>query len=282
LPREPLGALETILERLGLERGRVGFDETGIGHALRAERCADLVPVEAEPVFREIRLVKTPDEVTRLQKAALANEQAGREMYSACRPGAEWDRIVRQHAIALARRGGVQEFVSCAPGQESSMIFTLEGHGRRLTQGEWVRHDYGATCRSYWADTGRTVSLGPPSAILRRYYEACRRGLEAVEEQLQPGARSGDLFELAVQTVRKAGIPHYDRSHCGHCIGLELYDLGGIAPHSDLRLEAGMVLNVELPYYELGWGGLQIEDTFVITPGGARRLTHSDRELIVN
>jgi Xaa-Pro aminopeptidase len=42
-----------------------------------------------------------------------------------------------------------------------------------------------------------------------------------------------------------------------------------------------MVFCVETPYYELGWTGLQVEDTVEITPAGARFLTQSSRELIV-
>jgi Xaa-Pro aminopeptidase len=44
-------------------------------------------------------------------------------------------------------------------------------------------------------------------------------------------------------------------------------------------LEAGMVLEVETPYYELGFGGLQVEDTIVVTEQGHRRLTGSSSEL---
>ncbi len=40
-----------------------------------------------------------------------------------------------------------------------------------------------------------------------------------------------------------------------------------------------MVINIELPYYELGLGGLQIEDTLVIRPGGHELLTTASREL---
>ncbi|HZQ10667.1 MAG TPA: M24 family metallopeptidase, partial [Anaerolineae bacterium] len=158
----------------------------------------------------------------------------------------------------------------------------LEGHAQVLKAGEWVRHDYGGTYHSYWSDTGRTISLGEPSQQLQTYYAACRAGLEAIAEQLKPGARSGDLFALGIRTVRQAGISHYDRSHCGHCIGLEMYEAGGIKPNDELRLAAGMVLNVELPYYELGWGGLQIEDTFLITATGAERLTAFPHELIIH
>ena len=277
-----LDVLAKVLKRLRMKQGRVAFDETGVGYALRETSCPELVPIQGENIFREIRLVKTPDEVVLVHQSALINEQAGDAMYDACVPGASWDEIIRLYAIELARRGAVEKFVSSAPGQESSMIFSLQGHGKTLKHGEWVRHDYGSTYHNYWSDTGRTISLGEPNARLGSYSAACLRGMQEIEDALKPGARSGDLFQLGVETVRKSGIPHYNRSHCGHCIGLEMYEAGGIRPNDDLTLKAGMVLNVELPYYELGWGGLQIEDTFLITPTGAERLTTCDRALIVN
>lgn len=280
--KDPLAVLAGVLKRLGMEHGRVGLDEAGIGYALRDAQLEDIVPLEGETFFREIRLIKTPDEITLLQQSALINEQAGKAMYDACVPGAAWDDIKRLYEVELARRGAIQQFFSSAPGKESSMIFQMQGHGKNLVPGEWVRHDYGGTYHSYWSDTGRTVSLGEPNARLKSYYEACLRGMLEIENALGPGARSGDLFELGVHTVRKAGIPHYDRSHCGHCIGLEMYEAGGIRPQNDMLFAPGMVINVELPYYELGWGGLQIEDTFLITATGAERLTQQDRALIVN
>jgi Xaa-Pro aminopeptidase len=48
---------------------------------------------------------------------------------------------------------------------------------------------------------------------------------------------------------------------------------------SDLRLEENMIINVELPYYELGLGGLQIEDTLVVRRDGYERLNTADHEL---
>ncbi len=279
---EPFDALKTILNRLGMVRGRVAFDETGIGYELRDSALPDLAPIAGDSIFREIRLIKTPDEITLLNQVTHINEQAGHVMYNACRAGAAWDDIVQQHAVALAQQGAVQQFVSSAPGQLGGMIFPLEGHNIHLKQGEWVRHDYGATYHSYWSDTGRTVSLGEPNEPLKTYYAACRSGLEAVTEQLKPGARLGELFALAMNTIRKAGIPQYGRAHIGHTIGLELYDGVNIKPDSTVQLQADMVLNVELPYYELGWGGLQIEDTFLITSNGAQRLTTSAHDLIIN
>lgn len=41
-----------------------------------------------------------------------------------------------------------------------------------------------------------------------------------------------------------------------------------------------MVLNVETPYYSLGWTGIQIEDTVVVTHEGYDMFTTIPRTLI--
>jgi len=41
------------------------------------------------------------------------------------------------------------------------------------------------------------------------------------------------------------------------------------------------VINIEPPYYELGFGGMQIEDTIVVTKSGFEFLTNMERELFV-
>jgi len=42
-----------------------------------------------------------------------------------------------------------------------------------------------------------------------------------------------------------------------------------------------MVVNVDVPVLELGWGGVQLEDTVLVTPGGYEMLTRTDRTLYV-
>jgi Xaa-Pro aminopeptidase len=71
----------------------------------------------------------------------------------------------------------------------------------------------------------------------------------------------------------------------GHGIGLEVRDYPIIMPNNGLRirddcidisadvpLEADMVINLELPLYLFGAGSLHMEQTFLITPEGCRRM----------
>lgn len=84
-----------------------------------------------------------------------------------------------------------------------------------------------------------------------------------------------------MREVREKGIPHYERHHLGHGTGIEGYDLPMITPGNPVALEPGMVLCVETPYYEPGFGGLHVEDTIEVTPDGSRLLTQLERKLFV-
>ena len=106
---------------------------------------------------------------------------------------------------------------------------------------------------------------------------------------MRPGTPISDLFRVGVDTVRASGIPNFQRHHAGHGIGLEMYEapllnvspMPASPPTSDSAacLQAGMVLNIELPYYEWGVGGLQIEETLVVRDGGYELLTTASRDL---
>jgi Xaa-Pro aminopeptidase len=89
------------------------------------------------------------------------------------------------------------------------------------------------------------------------------------------------LFQTAVAAVECAGLRPYRRHHCGHAIGSEVYEPPIISPTADDELVPGMVFCVETPYYELGWGGMMVEDTIVVTDSGRDLLTTADRSLRV-
>src|SRR5690606_27622465 len=98
---------------------------------------------------------------------------------------------------------------------------------------------------------------------------------------LRAGVRAADLFDTAVAAVREAGIPPYHRHHCGHGIGLAGYEYPLIEPGSHAILETGSCLCVETPFYEIGWGGMMVEDLVVIEENGFRPLSTPDRSLTI-
>jgi Xaa-Pro aminopeptidase len=68
----------------------------------------------------------------------------------------------------------------------------------------------------------------------------------------------------------------------GHCIGVEVYDPPVLNASSQTPIEAGMVVNIEIPYYELGWGAVHVEDPYLVGADGRNTwLTTMSRDLII-
>jgi Xaa-Pro aminopeptidase len=161
------------------------------------------------------------------------------------------------------------------------------GHGNvmkrtaRLGMDTLIRFDVGCMVEGYTSDIARNFTPQEPSARTRALYDAVLHGEDVAVAALRPGATAAQVFEAGVQAIRASGIPEYNRHHIGHAVGLEVYDAPTLMPDNDTPIEAGMVFEVETPYYELGFGGLQPEDTVVVTENGGEYLTSISRGLEV-
>ena len=119
----------------------------------------------------------------------------------------------------------------------------------------------------------------------RKRHAALVAGWDAVTPLLKPGETYSRIAAVATETIRAAGFPDFVYA-TPHGLGLEHTDDPkpvGLALGSgwDTTLEAGMVLNVDLPYTEIGWGSVHIEDTILITDDGYEALTTQDLDIIV-
>jgi Xaa-Pro aminopeptidase len=67
---------------------------------------------------------------------------------------------------------------------------------------------------------------------------------------------------------------------CRHGIGIDVHEFPTLnAANQLVALEDGMVLCVETPYYQIGWGRMMVEDMIVIRTNGNECLTQLPREL---
>lgn len=274
-------ALAAALGDLGLQRGVLGLDESGLlpgVHDALLECLPEATMRPAYNLFRSIRMVKTPDEVERLRSAVWVTERAFLTCLSELRVGISEQDLKRIFERSVLDDGGYP-------------VITVIGFGRRsaypnnpasrklLNPGDVVRFDIGCRYDDYYADIARTVVFGEPSSRVERFYRAMLDGEEAALAAMKPGIRAGELFDIAVAAVRTSGVPHYERHHVGHGIGIEIYDPPILSPGVATPIEEGMVLNVETPYYEIGSFGLQVEDTVRVTRDGFEFLTETGRHL---
>jgi Xaa-Pro aminopeptidase len=286
MTRAPAGgpgeALREVLDGLGALGGRIGLDEASVFPAtwerLAGQLGGTLGPAYAH--FRTARMVKSAEEVRRLERAALIAEDGIAAVLGMLKPGV----TEREAAVVFEQeilRKGAQPFFTVITMGERAALADVSASPRALAPGDLIRFDLGCVYEGYRSDIARTAVLGPPTDKQRRYYEAARDGEIAAIAAMRPGVPVSQIFETAMRVTRERGLGHYERHHVGHGIGLEPYDPPTINATTPTRLEPGMVFCVETPYYEHGWGGVQVEDAVEITSAGARRLTRSSQELAV-
>jgi Xaa-Pro aminopeptidase len=279
----PADALAGVLGDLGVLGRRVGLDEGNLFAPTWKrveERLAGTTLVPAYQMFRQARMVKAPDEVAALEQAALIAEDGIAAVLAMLAPGVTERQAARVYEQEVLRKGAEPFFTVVTIGERAALA-DVYPTDRALRPGDLVRFDLGCLVGPYRSDISRTAVLGKPSDKQARYYAGILAGERAAMAAMKPGVPVSQLFEIAVRVTRENGVPHYQRHHVGHGIGLEPYDPPTINASTNTALEAGMVFCVETPYYEHGWGGVQVEDAVEITPNGSRTLTRSSQDLAI-
>jgi len=280
---DPVAALVQVLRDLKLDRAKIGLDERGLLPGAFERLREELPGADLRPAFNlwtEVRLVKTPDEIERLHRAATIAEQAITAALAICREGLTEAEMAHEYERAIVERGARPAFTVIGFGRHSVHPNALPGE-TRLRKGDQIRFDVGCLYKQYWSDISRTAVFGEPTAEQRTKYAAILAGEERGIAAMRPGATADAVFQAALDGTREAGLPDYRRHHVGHGIGIYTYDPPILSPGVQTPLEPNMVFEIETPYYELGFGGLQVEDTILITEDGAQMLTTLDRGLLV-
>jgi Xaa-Pro aminopeptidase len=235
--------------------------------------------LDCSNLLRLVRMVKTPEEVRRLEASTRINRIAGTSVLQSAEAGTRLRTLRERYTTQAAAQGAeIDHFISAPRG-----LGLLDEPDYELTAGDTMFVDFGCVYGHYYSDNGATLSVGELSPALDERYAALAAGMQAGVRSLRPGARASEVHTAMLASLADSGITECN-AH-GHGVGLEVRDYPIIVADtglrirddcvdvpSDVALEPGMVVNLELPLFLAGAGSLHIEHTFLVTPGGVRRL----------
>lgn len=294
-PEAPSGAEETVdvLRRLaGAAPGRILVDEmpSALYDALR-RRLAGTTVDDGSRLLARARLYKSDDEIACIERAQRINEAAMDHVRPLLRPGA----VAAELASAFLGRSMelgaeacvVEPIFQPVPRRSTEGLrtwagetaFPLPATDRRYQRGDVIWIDSGVSYGGYHSDFGRTWIVGEgPSPAQQAVFGRWRRVLDALSEEIGPGASAGHLTEVA-RAAAGGKRPWLAHLYLGHGIGMSSAetplvgtDLGPLYDDR-LVLEAGMVLVLEPVVFEEGPGGYRAEEIFAVTEEGCRQLT---------
>jgi Xaa-Pro aminopeptidase len=275
----PAWGLARALKNSGLSKGRIAVDDMRIKLMLDEIGMTDVTCVPGTNIFRRIRMVKSEPEMALMRIAGANNAIAGMNTIKAIQKGMRFEEVERRFQAECAALGN--EMTSLLAGVTIGLF--PDGHA---VEGKPFLIDAVSHFRQYHGDFSRTVCLGEPSKEILARAKATKIGRDAVFEKLKAGMPFSEIRRIAFDAQVKAGMRRETLIVNPHSVGLEHGDNpmrldGTYGAPIDTVCEENMVITVDMPYVEVGFGAGHHEDLIRITKTGYEPLHPEGDPLVV-
>lgn len=294
--------LEATAEQLNkLGAKPMGFEAAHLTvdlHQLLADKAAKTQLVPTTGKVEALRAIKDQSEVASIRRAIEVAERAF-GMFTAMLREADTEKDLADAMEGYLRRAGARRASFppiCAVGERGALPHAPPTD-RQVSEGSKLLIDWGADV-GYKSDITRVFRSPFPTPPTRKnkqervgidfeaVYDAVRVAQEAAVAVLRPGTPARDVDTAARKALTKArqnndklqkaidgDLADYFTHGLGHGLGLDIHESPRIRQNSDDVLEVGMVVTLEPGVYIPGWGGVRLEDDFLIGKDGPIKLT---------
>jgi Xaa-Pro aminopeptidase len=270
----------------------------------RAGKHAPHAIVDPGRILHELRLVKAPEELAKLRKAAEITAEAHMAGMRDGAPGRREHQVQAEIEYAFRRRGGMGPGYGTivATGPNSTILHYRAGDAV-LEEGHVCLVDAGGEYDWYTADVTRAFPVsGEFTKAQRELYELCLAAQKEAIEAVRPGATIDGIHDGVVrrltegliglgllqgkaeERIEDKAFRKYYMHRTSHWLGMDVHDVGDYYVDGKPRpLVPGMVLTVEPGIYvpeddeaaprEMRGVGIRIEDDVLVTPEGRENLT---------
>lgn len=272
----------------------------------------DAKPVNASPLMRETRAVKTPMEIGLIRLSGVRQTEVYRRIPRMYQEGmtdlelqVEIERTSRlEGCLGQFRISGDSmelfmanvlcgdnadaptpyDFAMGGAGLDPSLPIGCDGS--TIKPGMTVMVDANGNYTGYMTDMTRVFYLEHVSELARRAHECSIRICHELAAMGCPGVEAKALDERARAIVAEEKLEDYFMGHrqhagfIGHGVGIEINELPVIAPRSRDILQENNVVALEPKFVIPHVGAVGIENTYLVTPDGMVPLTTAPEELI--
>lgn len=259
------------------------------------EECKKKYPLHqyyrAAAILKELRSVKTAEEVEVIQKAIDITHQAFNRVMHFVRPGVfEYEVEAEILHSFLSQRATGPAYGSIIASGANACILHYVSNNQECRDGEIILMDFGAEYGGYNADLTRSIPVnGRFSKRQKEVYNACLHLHQFAKSLLRPGTvineyhqqvgREADNVFQKIGLISKSDVKNATRENpaywkylyhgISHHLGVDVHDLGTRSE----PLRAGMVLTVEPGIYiEEEKLGIRIENNVWLTKNGNKDL----------
>ncbi len=241
----------------------------------------------AAKILKELRGIKTKEEVEVIQKAIDITDLTFRRLLGFIKPGVMEYEIEAEivHSF-LSNRATGEAYGSIIASGDRARTLHYVSNNQECKDGELILMDFGAAYGGYNADLTRTIPVnGKFTKRQKTVYNACLHLHNYAKSILKPGisivyytdlvGEEATQQFLKIGLLRKADVKNEDKENrayrkylyhgISHHLGIDVHDLGTRTE----PIKAGMVFTVEPGIYiEEEQMGIRIENNLWITKNG--------------
>jgi Xaa-Pro aminopeptidase len=253
---------------------KVGVEpELPAGHFVKLKETFPAACFELNLLPLQIRSVKDEAEIMLIRRAGRITGNAFRRAQKMLKPGATETELALLLQRCMEESGAGSAFpVIAASGERTFFPHAIPTTGI-ISGRDWVTVDFGAKYSGYCSDLTRVFFPGKKdkkaAEILRTLFAAKK----AAEKKAGPGVPAKEVDAAGRNVLKKKGLDRYFIHSIGHGVGLSVHEEPTLSPGSRDILKPGMVITIEPAVYIPGWGGMRVEDTYLVTETGLENLT---------
>lgn len=228
-----------------------------------------------------LRIVKEPEEIEAIRKAAEINNRVLLEAIRNVREGVS-EKSIMMYIKNYAFEAGADE-VSFALVQSgiNSTLPHQEPTDKIIYNGDTVVLDIGIRYRGYYSDLTRTVVCGLPSTKQIEIFNIVSKAQQNALDTIKEDVKAEDVDLAARRTIESYGYGEYFIHRTGHGIGLEVHEPPFIKAGNMDLLKSGMTFTVEPGIYLPGQFGVRLEDNVIVIRDGYIDLASLPKSLYI-
>ena len=222
----PTDDLKVILDELNLKGKKLGVEYEAYGitgrNALKLNKSLEnYCNIEDQSeLITKIRVVKSPEEIVYVKKAAELADIALNEAWKHSKSGASESKILAEMQKVVLEGGGDYPANDYIIGSgHNALLCRYQAEKRILSNQDQLSIEWAGTFKHYHSAMFRTIPIGKADPKHIKMHEACVEALRNCENKLKPGNKIGEVFDVHAKTFDDLGYNKSRMNACGYSLG---------------------------------------------------------------
>lgn len=234
--------------------------------------------VDVDEEMSLLRAVKSENEIEVIRYAYKIAQAGMDKVAEIIKPGMTEREIAAEAEYVMRKMGsegmGIDTMV--ASGVEHTMPILARITDREIKDGDLVVVTLAPRYQGYHGAIARPFFIGEQSETIQNVFKLVKQAQEETAAKLRPGVTAKEVDETSRRVLNEAGIGNHFVYTGVHSTGVIEFEAPILASTSKTVIEKNMVYSIDIPVFITEWGGMRLENGYLITEDGPEPLNNLD------